>query len=210
MNAEKVLKSINLIVSKYAPNASQSPEFEALAQSLREEIALAEQKKSGKADRFKAALRFSKKCNKEQRETRPYMAGAYIDEKGRQCIFHPAMAVRYEVPFDGLVEAEEGERPDVLDRVMSTYDRSKPLALPELGHLKTMLKLDKAEGNLDDGRSITELDGVTYNTEYLIQLIECVEPTEAYFSGPGKFPILVVFGEGAQGVVCPVKAKGRN
>lgn len=209
MKAETILQSINRIAELYAPGVISTPEFEKLAQSLREEIALAEQKRAGKADRFKAALRFSKKCNKEQSETRPALAGAYIDKNGRQCIFHPHMAVRYDKPFDGLVEAEEGMRPEALDKMLETYDSSRSFELPELGHLKTMLKLDKAEGKLDEyGRSHTTLDGVVYNTEYLIQLIEMVEPQEAYFSGKGKFPMLVVMGEGSNGILCPMRVNG--
>ena len=211
MKAETILASLNRIAELYAPGVINTPEYKKLAQSLREEIALAEQKRAGKADRFKAALRFSKKCNKEQQATRPAMAGAWIDDQGRQCILHPHMAVRYDKPFDGLVEAKEGMRPAALDRMMSTYDSSRRLTLPELGHLKTMLKLDKAEGKLDEhGRSHTKLDGVTYNTEYLIQLIEMVEPTEAYFSNNRKFPMLVMMGEGARGIVCPINVKGEK
>lgn len=207
MKAENILASLNRIAELYAPGVISTPEYEKLAQGLREEIALAEQKRAGKADRFKAALRFSKKCRKEQGESRPALAGAYIGENGRQYIFHPHMAVRYEKPFDGLVEAEEGNRPASLDKMMETYDSSRSFDLPELGHLKTMLKLDKAEGNLDDhGRSNTILDGVRFNTEYLIQLIELVEPTEAYFSNDSKNALLVVMGEGAAGILFPLRA----
>lgn len=209
MNAEKVLCTINQIAEKYESSIARTPEFEALAQSLREEIALAEQKKAGKADRFKAALRFSKKCHKEQQATRPNMAGAYIDQNGRQCLVHPHMAVRYDKPFDGLVEAEEGNRLGSLDKMLETYDSSKSFVLPELGHLKTMMKLDKAEGRLDDqGRSHTNLDGVIYSTEYLIQLIEMVEPTQAHFSSGRNYPLLVVSGDGANGILCPIRVNG--
>ena len=81
------MKLIHQIAELYAPAIVESYEFMNLAQSLREEIALAEQKKSGKADRFKAALRLSKWVNREFRATRPAMAGAYIDDKGAQWIF---------------------------------------------------------------------------------------------------------------------------
>lgn len=209
MKAETILASLNRIAELYAPGVISTPEYEKLAQGLREEIAMAEQKRAGKADRFKAALRFSKKCRKEQGESRPALAGAYIGENGRQYIFHPHMAVRYENPFDGLVEAEEGNRPVSLDKMMDSYDSSRSFELPELGHLKTMLKLDKADGKLDEhGRSHTSLNGVIYSTEYLIQLIEMVEPKEAYFSGKGKFPMLVAMGEGSTGILCPIRVNG--
>lgn len=205
MNAEKVLSTMNQIAEKYAEHIAQTPEFEALAQSLREEISLAEQKKAGRADRFKAALRFSKKCNKEQKTSRPSMAGAWMDAEGRQCILHPHMAVRYETPFEGLVEAEEGKKPN-LDRMLDKYDSSRKCALPDLGHLKAALKLDKAEGRLDNhGNSLYALDGVKFNTDYLIQLVEMVEPTEAYFSNKDKYPMLVAFGKGSAGILCPVR-----
>lgn len=205
MNAEQVLKSINRIAGLYEPSIAKTPEFEALAQSLREEIALAEQKKSGKVDRFKAALRFSKKCRKELEDIHPGISGAYIDDKGRQFITNRYLAVRYEKPFDGLVEAENGERPNI-DSLLSNYDRSRSFTLPELGHLKTMFKLDKAEGKLVDGLSNTYIDGVRFNTEYLIQIMEMVEPTEAYLSNSSKHAALIVIGEGATGIVLPMRS----
>ncbi len=206
MKAENILKSINRIAELYAPGVINTPEFEKLAQDLREEIAMAEQKRAGKVDRFKAALKFSKRSKKEMEYSRPSLAGAYIAENGKQYIFQPHMAVRYDNPFDGLVEAPDGDRPVSLDNLLNNYDSSRSFELPELGHLKTMLKLDKAEGKLDDhGRSHTKLDGATFSTEYLIQLIEMVEPTEAYFSGKGKYPSLIVMGEGSTGILCPIR-----
>ena len=205
MNAENILTSLNRIAELYAPGVIDTPEYEKLAQSLREEIALAEQKRAGNVDRFKAAVKFAKKCNRDMQEIKPYLAGAYTDCNGKQYIVHSFMAVRYDVPFDGLVEAEEGIRPSV-DNMMSTYDRSRSYTLPELGHLKTKFRIDKAEKHLDaHGRSITELDGICFNTEYLIQLIEMVEPEEVYFSNNRKNANLVVFGKGAAGILCPVK-----
>lgn len=206
MNAEKVLKSINQIAELYSPAIATTPEFTELARSLREEIAAAELKKSGKANRYKAAVRFSKWVQKEQKTTRPKMAGAYIDESGAQWIFHPHIAVKYETPYDGLAEAlEDGNRPDG-DKIVGTYDSTLPVNLPGIGELKAKLKTDKADGNLDNhGWSLTELDGNFYNTELLIRLVEAVEPTEAYFSGRGKFPLLVTMGQGASGVLCPVR-----
>jgi len=208
MNAETVLKSINNIAELYNPGIAETVEFQDLAQKLREEIALAEHKKSGKADRFKAALRFSKWVSREQ-QARPAMAGAYIDKNGRQWILHPAVAVRYDKPYDGLVEAEDGTRPSNADRLVESYDSKRPVKLPDLKDLKIKLKLDKAEGNLDErGRSHTTLDGVTFDTELMIKLLEIVEPKEAYFSGTGNYPVLVVMGKGARGVVCPLRVNG--
>lgn len=206
MNAEKVLSSINMIVNKYAPNVSKAPELEALVQSLREEIALAEQKKAGKPNRFKAALRVSKRINKDLKDSRPGLAGAFTWEDGKQYLFHSYFAARFDEPFDGLVEAGEGGKPSSLVKMFENYNSRLPVDLPSLAELKTKLKLDKAEGNLDDrGWSLCELDDVFYNTDLLIQCVEMVEPTEAYFSSDGKFPMLVMFGEGAQAVLCPIR-----
>lgn len=205
MNAAKVLTTLNEIAAIHAPSIANVPEFQKLAQSLREEIALAEQKKAGKTDRFKAALRFSKWVHREQKNN-PSLAGAYIDEKGAQWIFHPNIAVRYEKPFDGLIQAEEGEKPASAERVMNRYDSNRPVKLIPLAELKTKLKLDKATGNVDSkGRSITTLDGVHFNTDYLIKLTELVEPEETYFSDDGKYPLLVVMGQGSNGVLCPMR-----
>lgn len=206
MKAENILMSINRIAELYAPGVINTPEFEKLAQDLREEIAMAEQKRAGKADRFKAALRLSKWVNREFRDTRPAMAGAYIDEKGRQFIFHNYLGVQYDKPYDSLVEAEEGMRPANAQKLLDNYDSSRPVKLPELKDLKTKLKLDKAEGKVDDRRrSHTTLDGVTFDTDLLIKLVEAAEPEEAYFSGKGNYPLLVVMGDGSRGVICPIR-----
>ena len=209
MNAETVLKSINKIAELYNPEIAETFEFQDLAQKLREEIALAEQKKAGKADRFKAALRLSKWVNRAFRNTRPAMAGAYTDDKGAQFIFHSYIGVQYDKPYDGLVEAEEGMRPANAQKLLDTYDSSRRVAIPDVKDLKTKLKLDKAEGKVDERhRSHTTLDGVTFDTDLLIKLIEAVEPEEAYFSGKGNFPLLVAMGEGSRGVVCPMRVNG--
>lgn len=209
MNAEIVLKSINNIAQLYSPEIAETAEFQDLAQKLREEIALAEQKKSGRADRFKGALRLSKWVNREMLATRPNMAGAYTDDKGRQWIFHGYIGVRYDQPYKGLVEAADGIRPANAEKILDTYDSKRPVKLPALKDLKVKLKLDKAEGNVDEQRrSHTVLDGVTFNTDLLIKLLEAVEPEEAYFNSKGKFPLLVAIGDGARGVVCPMRVNG--
>ena len=209
MNAETMLKKIHQIAELYHPEIAETPEFQDLAQNLREEIALAEQKKAGRADRFKAALRLSKWVNREFRSTRPAMAGAYIDDKGAQWIFHSYIGVRYDKPYDGLVVAEEGMRPANAEKILATYDSLRPVSLPDVGVLKTKRKLDKAQGDVDDrGRSHTKLDGVYFDTDLLIKLMESVEPTEAYFSSKGDFPMLVAMGDGSRGVLCPIRVNG--
>lgn len=200
MNAEQFLTKMNNL-SAICPQITQFPDYDAIVQGLKEEIALKTQKSAGRASRFKAALRFSKRAKKEMADRMPGIAGAFIGENGAQYITNSHVAVRYKIPFEGLVNAEEGNHPN-MDRILDVYDSSLPVTLPTLAELKTNLKLDKAEGK---GHSHTEIDGVPFSTDYLIQLSEMDEPTEAYFSAKGKFPCLVVFGEGAQGIVCPVR-----
>lgn len=203
MNAEKVLSSINLIVEKYAPNASKAPEFEALAQSLREEIALAEQKKAGRSDRFKAALRFSKVANKANLGRRFGLAGAYVMD-GKQYIVHDHLAVCFDTPMDGLVEAGKGERFTSFDKVIEP--RYKSVELPSMADVKTQAKLAKAEGNLDKhGIHRVEIDGVQFNSKLLIQIMEMVGDGEAYLCNNSNFSPLVLIGNGARGVVLPMR-----
>lgn len=206
MKAEKVLKYISFIVNEN-PNIKQMPAVSELTQSLKEEIALEEQKKAGKGSRFKAALKFSKKANRHSAGFRPGIAGAYVDENGKQYITDGFSGVRYDTPFEGLVEAEKGERPSAaFDQVIGNYNRDLKAELPSIAELKSKLKVDKAEGNvLHDGRSVKGLGNGWYDTEFLIQLIEMVEPTEAYFSDSGDIPKLVVFGDGAKGFLFPMR-----
>lgn len=204
MNAEKLLKELNGFADVYYGLGAE-PKFQSLVQSLKEEIALSEQKKAGKADRFKAALKLSKQAEKAAGKVRPGIAGAYIGESGKQYIMISAMAVRYDNPYEGLVMAGEGTQPNI-DRAIDSYDNNLKVELPSLVELKTELKLNKAEGKLNpNGRSMTKIEEALYDTEYLIQMIEAVEPNEAYFSCKGQIPSLVVIGNGAQGVLLPIR-----
>lgn len=204
INAEKLLKELNGFADVYHGLGAE-PKFQSLVQSLKEEIALAEQKKAGKADRFKAALRFSKATNKQWKGIRPGIAGAYIGESGKQYITDTYGVVRYDNPYEGLVEAGDGTYPN-LDRVIDKYNSKCKAELPSIAELKTELKLNKAEGNLDNrGRSLTSVGKATFDTAFLIQIIEAIEPTEAYFSDDSNVPTLVVIGEGAQGALLPIR-----
>ena len=204
MDATKLLKELNGFADFYKGLGAE-PKFQSLIQSLKEEIALSEQKKAGKADRFKGAVKFAKLAKKGN-PARPGVAGAYIGETGQQYIMIGAMVVRYDNPYDGLVEAEEGTRPNV-DKVIDSYDSKLPAELPSLAELKTELKINKAEGNLQDGVSLTKVGESLYNTEYLIQMIEAVEPSEAYFSTAGQNAVVVLIGDGAQGALLPVRPR---
>lgn len=204
MNAERVLSNLNYLQATYPDGAAvfHDPNYLAMIQSLKEEIALSAARSAGRASRFKAALKFSKQCFNMHKDTRPGFAGAYIDEKGRQCICDGYRAVMYEKPFDELVEADKNATHMNLETAFDNYDFRRPVELPTLAELKTKKKLDKADGKV---RSLTVLnDTVCYNTDFLIQIVEMVEPTEAYFSGGDRLPALVVMGEGARGLVLPV------
>lgn len=209
INAEKLLKELNGFADTYYGLGAE-PKFQSLVQSLKEEIALSEQKKAGKADRFKAALRFSKSANKKLKYSRPGIAGAYIGESGKQYITDSYSVVRYDNPYNGLVEAEQGgggAYPN-LDKVIDNYDSKCKVELPSVAELKTELKLNKAEGNLDNqGYSRTSLGKTEYDTALLIQMVEAVEPTEAYFSNDSNTATLVLIGDGAQGVLLPLRPK---
>lgn len=206
LDAAKLLKELNGFADVYYGLGAE-PKFQSLVQSLKEEIALDEQKKAGKADRFKGALRFSKATNKRWKGIRPGIAGAYIGESGKQYITDSYGVVRYDTPYEGLVEAEGGSYP-YLDKVIDNYNSKCKAELPSIAELKTELKVNKAEGNLDDkGNSLSKVGKAFYNTAFLIQLIEAVEPTEAYFSDDSHVPTLVVMGDGAQGALLPIRPK---
>lgn len=205
MDAAKLLTELNGFADVYK-GLGADPEFQCLIQSLKEEIALGEQKKAGKADRFKGAVKFAKLAKKKSSYSRPGIAGAYIGESGKQYIMIDAMVVRYDNPYDGLVEAEEGTRPNI-DKVIETYDSKLSAELPSIAELKTELKLNKAEGKLYEGVSLTKVGESLYNTEYLIQMIEAVEPSKAYFATAGQNAVVVLIGDGAQGALLPVRPK---
>ena len=205
MDAAKLLTELNGFADVYKGLGAE-PKFQCLVQSLKEEIALGEQKKVGKVNRFKAALKFSKLAKKTSEYSRPAIAGAYIGESGKQYIMIAAMAVRYDIPYEGLVMADDaGTRPNI-DKAIDSYDSKLKVELPSIAELKTELKINKAEGKLNpNGRSMTKVEEALYDTEYLITLLETVEPEEAYFSCEGKTPALTVIGDGAQGLLLPIR-----
>ena len=203
MDAAKLLTELNGFADMYYGLGAE-PKFQSLVQSLKEEIALAEQKKAGKADRFKGALRFSKAANKQWKGARPGIAGAYM-LNGKQYITDCYGVVRYDNPYEGLVEASEGTSPNI-DRVIDNFNSNLKAELPSIAELKTELKMNKAEGKLDErGISHTQIGKSIYNTAFLIQLFEAVEPSEAYFADDSAVSTLVVIGDGAQGALLPLR-----
>lgn len=208
MDAEKILAKLTIIATQL-PQINGSDEYKDIVQSLKQDIALRAEKNAGRASQYKAALRFAKYCVKYCAD-RPLFRGAHV-ENGKQYITDTHKAVRFDTPFEGLPEASnDGKRPN-FDKVIDTYNYRLPATLPTLAELKTELKINKAQKNLNDsGHSLTVINGRNYNTDYLIQMVEMINPKEAYFTNESDTAYLVMIGDGAQGVVTAIRGLNKK
>lgn len=174
----------------------------------KEEIAYKESSKGGSGNRYKAALRFAKRCVKEL-SNRPSLAGAVNYEKG-QYICNGCCAVIFETPFEGLPMAEKVDNPLDIEKALprNVYSLVE-VSVPDVVELRTHLKVQKAEAKKlgDKKKKVVYLEDVgenTYDLEYLLDVIEATEPERAYLVPCGKYRSLYFEGEGTRGIVLPI------
>ena len=201
-------KSDNHIVTRYLDD---------IIAEVKSDIASAEAKKSGSYDRYKAALKFAKRCVKEKREFLPKLAGAFPTKSGEQAICDGGLAVVYKKPYDGLPTIDKAFHDTVLEmeRVMPSSSTDLfEVELPDVNTLNTNYKLKKAEhtGRPKDFSHLTTItsekgDIRYFNTLLLIELIKCVGIGTAYFMNRGSFGALYIEGDGAKGLLLPVRVK---
>ena len=199
-------KSDNHIITRYLDD---------IIAEVKSDIASAEAKKSGKYDRYAAALKFAKRCVKEKREFLPKLAGAFPTKSGEQAICDGVLAVVYKKPYDGLPTIDESFHNDVLEmeRVMPSSSTDLfEVELPDINTLNTNYKLKKAEhtGRPKDFSHLTKItsdggDNRFFNTLFLIELIKCVGDGTSYFMNKGCFGALYIEGDGAKGLLLPVR-----
>ena len=218
MNSEKMLA--NLLEIKEFGNVSPlvAGVLDDLILSAKQDIATAEAKKTLGQNRYKAALAFAKYCAKEK--YRPTLAGAFPMSGGRQSICDGFRAVIYDTPYDGLPEIEKQYHDNVMnmDNVFPNgKNRLTEVELPSLSELKTTFKIAKAAhtGKARDFSHISKVvasDGSHrwFNTKYLIEMIECVEPNAAYFMDEKPSAPMYLEGDGARGIVMAVRKEDHN
>lgn len=187
--------------------------LDALIMTVKQDIASAEARKSLGQNKYKAALAFAKYCAKQN--LRPTLAGAFPLSGGRQGICDGYRGVVYEQPYDGLPEIEKHFYPDVIDmdKILPNEDAKLiEVEMPSLAELKTNFKIAKAAytgkaGYFNHTTKIVATDGSHrwFNTKYLIEMIECVEPSMVYFMGELPSALMYFEGNGAKGVVLPVR-----
>lgn len=218
MNEEKVLRSLSTI-KEYTDrsNILAHEELDKLMEGLRQDIAIKAAKQAGNVSQHRALLTFAKYCQKHMKDIRPVMAGAYILGE-RQCICDGYRAVIKDDPEAGLPLAEDGE-PFNLDKIFpdSTYGYSR-IIIPRLDDLKAENAVGKAENKNDKGyyhkttlRAIGEAAPVCVNTDYLINMIECigdgveiVTEIKPSLNGWSLNP-LIFTGDGIKGILLPIR-----
>ena len=168
-----------------------------------------------KKDRFKAALSFAKYCQKELADSKPMMAGAWVDEKGRQGICNGYILAVYEKPYGGLPAAElpeDGHTLRIDEITPKGYDATGTLPNPRV--LKSEVKNAKLEYKkpAKTFEHLTFLNTgddtkpqMCFNTENLIIAIECAgSQTFEYFKNNILTPIKID-GDGGYTLCVPVK-----
>lgn len=210
MKPEVILEHLTNLSNAF-PEIKTHPDHAALLEALRIEIvesaAKSEGKSEGKLVRLRAAKRLSKETAQKWKTQIPALAGAFTQE-GKQYIHNGFYAVRFNRPMNGLTESgDKSERTEV--NIYDNLKKSIPVNLPTIPELKAKLKLDKAEGNLETvmgkADSYTNLDGRYFKTKWLIDLMEAVNPTAAYFEEDKPYTILTMEGEDATALLCPAK-----
>ena len=168
-----------------------------------------------KKDRFKAALSFAQYCQKEKANSNPMLAGAWVDEKGRQGICSGIILAVYETPYDGLPAAElpeDGHTLRIDELTPNGYDATGILPDPRI--LKSEIKNAKLDykGRAKFFEHLTFIRTgddskpmMCFNTEHLITAIECAgSQTFQYFQDKILTPIKID-GNGCYTLLVPVK-----
>lgn len=212
MNSEAMLSKLNEIKEhgNVSPIAAQS--LDDLILSVKQDIAIKTAKSTLNQSRYKAALAFAKYCANNH-DSRPALAGAFPMSDGRQGICDGFRGVIYDTPMDGLptIKPEEYDNILKLDQIFpQPTTKLFPIDLPSVNELQTTYKIAKAEytGKSSLFEHDTMVTGVNrtewyFNTVYLIDILKCVEPTEAYTMGESPSSLLYLVGNGARGVLCP-------
>ena len=168
-----------------------------------------------KKDRFKAALSFAKYCQKEMSDSKPMLAGAWVDEMGRQGICDKISMAVYEIPYAGLPMADiaVGEKTLRIDEITPKgYDASG--ILPDPRNLKAAVKSAKLDfrGPTKDFEHLTFIHTgespqsvICLGTEVLIRAIECAgSQAFEYFQDNPLKPIKIT-GDKCYVLLVPVK-----
>jgi len=165
-------------------------------------------------DRFKAALSFAKHCQKKMVDRNPTIAGAWIDEKGRQGITDSYILVLYEKPYDGLPKADVPERSTKtlrVDQIIANDYDAKGI-LPEVQTLKALVKTARIEfeGPAKRFRHYTFLEmpsglKICVDTEFLITAIECAGGIDFEYHKNSILLPIKISGDGSTVLLVPIR-----
>lgn len=221
MNSERMLLKLTEIKERGNVNPFAARTLDDLILSVKQDIALKTAKTSMRQTRYKAALEFARECVKGIGKTRPAMAGAFPTKDGRQAICDGYRVVIYDEPMDGLPTIDQAQNGNVMkveDVINSLGDKRASVEIPSIEELRTVCKIAKAEytgkrGSFNHYTKLIDSAGnhAWFNTEYLINLLACVEPTECCFAEQeiynGKRWLLYVKGDGAEGMLMPINKR---
>lgn len=206
MTTEKTLeKTIEALTALTAGDALRARDLlETIAEQLRDDIRTKEAKKNGKTNALSAAKRILKTA---QKTPRPALHKAFYNN-GLQCICdgYRGAQLKKPLPLEELpADAETINFSRFLDDAKKNNDII--LELPELGALKTYIKLEKFKNKVAKTKDIIYYDfgpGLPLaNAEFLIDLLEILPGCKVY-TAKNNFNIYLENDDG-RGMLCSVR-----
>lgn len=206
MTTEKTLeKTIEALTALTAGDVKRAGDvLETIADQLRDDIRTKEAKKNGKTNALNAAKRILKTA---QKTPRPALHKAFYNN-GLQCICdgYRGAQLKKPLPLEELpADTETINFSRFLDDAKKNNDII--LELPELGALKTYIKLEKFKNKVAKTKDIIYCDfgpGLPFvNAEFLIDLLEILPGCKAY-TAKNNFNIYFESDDG-RGMLCSVR-----
>lgn len=198
---------------KNGDNRNAAEIIEGLKQEAAAEIRREEAKRSGTADRQKAAERVIKSA-KSNNPTREALHGAWIDKHGAQCICDGSQAYRLRdaLPLESIPEKQT---PLDLDRVISE-NLGEILKLPDLATLRAYIKTEKAKKKATKDKS-----GIIYdfgenlpavNAEFLLNALELLQGCTTATASKERPTLRGIYlcSDSGDGVLLPVKKEAKQ
>lgn len=158
---------------------------------LREQIAFEGAKKSRRKSEFNAAMRICRRAISYAGGKRPYHAGAWIDDEGKQCFCDGFTGVRLNSALDlppAPEPKEDEQRIDLAQTISPARENSIALTLPLAADLRAKIKAEHAEwkaskppkgasfiSHYDFGPNLPRV-----NTRYLLDVIELFPKCKIY------------------------------
>lgn len=154
---------------------------------------------SANKNAYKARAKFAKQANKACKDSRPAMAGAYIDNDKQVIVDGYCLGVYNDIA-DGLIQAAEGTRPNI-KQILPTSTNGYTSITVDLDRIAAEYKIAKAEKKT----IYVKLGDKTYfNPDYLLTVISTFEKPVIYLDDSPVKPMYIK-GDNGEGIIFPIR-----